>query len=86
MTVHQPIDIFMAKGPVCICHPRAAGCLVGRWCGPQKKARHARAALESMGILLPPGLDIALSHALDVGEGRAEFDAIMGRWMEERCK
>lgn len=79
------IRTYAAKAPVCVCQPRTTGgCSGPDWCGPQKQAHRAKTLLEGMGVQLPPGIDAALSHALDVGEGRGEFDDIINKWMRER--
>lgn len=84
-TDRELVECFAGKAPVCVCRPRNA-CNVdpGQWCGPQRAACAARRELERRGYAMPEGLGAALSHALDVGEGRAEFDALMAAWRRER--
>ena len=48
------------------------------------KASRARRALEARGVVLPAGIDTAISHALDSGEGRGEFDTLMAEWRAAR--
>lgn len=51
--------------------------------GAQVKAHRARTLLEARGVDLQP-FDTALSHALDSGEGREEFDELIGPLLESR--
>lgn len=66
-TTAELLDLYQAKAPV-------------RVPGPQRTAHRARAILEARGVVFPAYVDTALSHALDCGEGRGEFDDTMAAW------
>lgn len=77
--MNNPLSVFKAKAPVCVCIGDArysCGEPDEIWCGPQKTAFKARRKLDAAGFVFPSGMAVALSHAR-LGEGREEFDALM---------
>jgi hypothetical protein len=75
MTVPELKAVVASKGPVCLC--RSKRCYPCFGCGPQRQYYRALQLLRMKGIALPDGASTARSHAIDVGEGRGEWDAIM---------
>lgn len=81
--IERALTSFASNAPVCLCDPQGrqhCGSPGFDWCGPQRKAHAARAALARDCVDLPQ-FSVALGHAL-IGEGRAEFDQAFAAWLK----